>query len=157
MGHPKKQRKKTTNPFRPYYKERIEKEKNIMRDFGLRRKSEIRVAESHIRNFRRRARELQAVRDEKKEKALFDKLLKLGLIDSKARLEDILEIQLEHILSRRLQTIVHKKGHANTVKHARQLIVHGHVLVNDKKLVWPGYFVTTDKEKNISVEKGVVK
>ena len=41
MGHPKKQKKKYERPRKPYDKVRIEKEKNILHEFGLRRKKEI--------------------------------------------------------------------------------------------------------------------
>ena len=40
MGHPKKQRKKYENPKKPFDKARIETEKKIKKDFGLRRKHE---------------------------------------------------------------------------------------------------------------------
>ncbi len=147
MGHPKKQRKKSSKPFRPYDKERIEREKRIMKEFGIRRKQELRRAEALLRDFRRRARKLQAVSDEKKKQALFEKLSIMGL--SSGSLEDILEIRLEHILSRRLQTVVYKKGLARTPKHARQLIVHGHVAIAGRRSRWPGYLVTVSEENEI--------
>lgn len=156
MGHPKHQRKKSSRPRRPYDKERIEREKKIIKEFGLRRKQEIRKAESILRNFRRRARSLQAKPDEEKEKILFEKLEKLGLIDNK-KLEDVLEIQLHDILSRRLQTIVHKKGLANTISQARQRIVHGHVMIFGRRMNYPGAYVTKEDENNITVDEKVKK
>ena len=150
MGHPKKQRKKYESPKKLWNKKRIETDKKTLEDFGLRRKHEIWRAESILRDFRRRARELQASQDEEKKKALFDKLNKLGLRTSK--LDDVLSFRLEDILSRRLQTYVYKKGLANTQKHARQLIVHGHILVNDRKMKWPSYLVRSSDEQNISLD-----
>jgi len=149
MGHPKKQRKKYETPKKPWDSKTIEKEKKILEEFGLRRKHEIWRAESVLREFRRRARELQAKKDEKREKEMFEKLNKMGLRCS--RLDDILSIRLEDMLSRRLQTIVYKKGLANTPRHARQLIVHGHVLVNERKVRWPSYTVSEGEEESISL------
>ena len=147
MGHPKKQRRKYERPKRPYDKERIEKEKALLKEFGLRRKNEIWRAESILRNFRRRARDLQAKEDEKKTKELMGKLGVLGLLSEKSGLEDVLGLKIEDVLSRRLQTLVHKKG--VTAKHARQLIVHGHVKIDDRKARWPSYLVPVKMESKI--------
>src|SRR3990172_2109837 len=149
MGHPKKQRKKYSRPMKPYDKVRIEKEKKIKQEYGLRRKKEIWRAEAIIREFRRRARELQARHDERKEKELIDKLNKLGIRCSS--LDDVLGTTLDKILARRLQTIVFKKGLANTPRQARQLIIHGHILVDSRKIRWPSYIVENGKEDSISI------
>ncbi|MEM7819716.1 MAG: 30S ribosomal protein S4 [Candidatus Aenigmatarchaeota archaeon] len=155
MGHPKKQRKKYESPKKPYDKSRIESEKKIKQIFGLRRKHEIWRAEGILRNFRRRARELQAIHDETAKKMLFEKLRSIGLPCSS--LEDVLELKLEDILSRRLQTIIHKKGFANSIKHARQLIVHGHVYVAGKRIVWPSYIVKKNEEDKITLNPKIIK
>ena len=153
MGHPKKQKRKYEKPKRPFDKERIEREKKLKRDYSLRRKKEILRTESILRNFRRRARSLQAEPDEEKEKELLEKLNKLGLSCSK--LEDVLSIRLEDILSRRLQNMVYKKGLATNTKEARQFIVHGHVLVKNKKVFWPGYLVPTRLEDMIELKSKI--
>ena len=140
-------------PKRPYDKERITKEKKILKEFGLRRKKEVWRAESLLRNFRRRAQSLLARSDDQKQKELFDRLNKLGLKVEK--LDDVLILDLEHILARRLQTIVYKKGLAKTIKEARQLIVHRHVIVDDRKIWYPSYLVTAEKEANISLDEGM--
>ena len=149
MGQPKKFKKKYARPKKPYDKERIDNERKILNEFGLRRKKEIWRAESIVRDYRRRARELQAKRNELAEKELITRLNRLG-IDCK-RLDDVLQINLDDILSRRLQTLVFKKGMANSMKHSRQLIVHGHVIVNNKKVYWPSYIVEKDVEEKISL------
>ncbi|MFH0832635.1 MAG: 30S ribosomal protein S4 [Candidatus Aenigmatarchaeota archaeon] len=149
MGHPKMQRKKYETPFKPYYKDRIEREKKLLAEFGLRRKHEIQRAESILRDFRRRARELLAKKNDKKEKELFDKVNKYGFNCSK--LEDILGLNIENILSRRLQTIIFKKNFASTSKHARQMIVHGHVIVDDRRISWPSFLVPTELEAKIQL------
>ena len=150
MGQPKRFRKKYERPKKPFDKARIETEKKVKENFGLRRKKEIWRAEGIVRDFRRRARALQAKRNEGDEKALIDKINKLG-IPSK-QLDDVLQIGLDDILSRRLQTIIFKKGLANSMKHARQLIVHGHVTVSEKKVSWPSYIVEKDDEDKIALD-----
>lgn len=152
MGQPKRQRKKYSRPKEPFDKDRIDREKEILKAYGLKRKHEIQRAEAILRNFRRRARDLQATHDEKKKKELFEKLNRMGLIDRDAKLKDVLGINLDSILSRRLQTILHKKALANSVKQARQLIVHGHVIVNQRKIVWPSYLVPAELEDKIEIK-----
>ncbi|HLD39169.1 MAG TPA: 30S ribosomal protein S4 [archaeon] len=150
MGQPKRFRKKYARPKKPFDKARIETEKKTKENFGLRRKKEIWRAEGIVRDFRRRARALQAKGNEKDEKALIDKINKLGIFAK--RLDDVLQIGLDDILSRRLQTIIFKKGLANSMKHARQLIVHGHVTVSEKKVSWPSYIVEKDDEDKIALD-----
>ena len=70
----KRQQKKYEKPLRPWDKGRIETEKKLKQDYGLRRKKEIWRAESILRNYRRLARNLAAKRDKPKEKILLDKL-----------------------------------------------------------------------------------
>ena len=149
MGQPKKFKKKYARPKKPYDKERIDNERKILNDFGLRRKKEIWRAESIVRDYRRRARELQAKRNELAEKELITRLNRLGI--QCKRLDDVLQINLDDILSRRLQTLVFKKGMANSMRHSRQLIVHGHVIVDNKKMYWPSYIVEKDAEEKISL------
>ncbi|HLD49406.1 MAG TPA: 30S ribosomal protein S4 [archaeon] len=153
MGHPKKQKKKYERPRKPYDKVRIEKEKNILHEFGLRRKKEIWRAEAILRNYRRRARELQAQKDEKKEKEMFEKLKKMGLVNDDANIEDVLGLTLHDLLSRRLQTIIYKKGMAFTPKQARQLIAHGHIRLEGRKVNYPSYLVKKGEEDLIEIEQ----
>lgn len=149
MGQPKKFRKKYARPKKPYDKARIESERKVKENFGLRRKKEIWRAEGIVRNFRRRARDLQAKPNQQAEKELLERLNKLGIHVKK--LDDVLQIGLDEILSRRLQTIIFKKGLANSMKHSRQLIVHGHVMIDDRKIFWPSYIVEKNSEGKISL------
>ena len=48
---------------------------------------------------------------------------------------------LLRLLERRLDNMVHRFGFAPSVLSARQLVVHGHVVVNDKKVDRPSYRV----------------
>lgn len=149
----KKQRRKFEKPLKPYDKVRIEKEKEILKKYGLRRKKEIWRAESILRNFRRRARRLVAEKNKEKEKEILKKLEKLGLVNKNADLDDVLALEVENILERRLQTLVHKKGLSNTLKHARQSIVHGYITVNNRRVRWPSMIINIEQESRISLKR----
>lgn len=143
-------KKKYKRPLRPFDKERMEVERELMKKYGLRRKREIWRAEEILRKFRRMARKLAAEPDEKRKKELFGKLERYGILSPKT-LDDILSLTVEDILKRRLQTILYLKGLARTPKHARQLIVHGHVSINGRKVTFPSYLVPKEEEDKISV------
>lgn len=147
----KRQRKKYERPRRPWDKERILKEKTLLKTFGLRRKKEIWITEALLRKYRRMARELAAKKDKEKERILIKKLIKLGLLEEGAGLDDVLSLTPENILERRLQTIVFRKGLANTPKQARQFIVHGKILLNNRKITYPSYLVTKEEEDKINI------
>ncbi len=155
MGDPRKKRKKYEKPLRPWDKKRIEEELELIRRYGLRRKNEIYRTESILRSFRRHARNLAANKNEKQEKELIEKLNNLGLIEKDSTLDDVLELKLEDILERRLQTMLFKKGLVKTPKQARQFIVHGHVKVDKVKIKWPSYILPKKFEKNIKINIGV--
>jgi len=150
----RKIKKKFKRPRMPWDKQRIEKENVLMKTFGLRRKHEVWKAESILRSFRRRARELAASGDRTQEKILLEKLCKMGLLGKNASLDDVLSLTIENILDRRLQTIVFKKNLANTPKQARQLITHGHIVVDGRKTVYPSFIVPVELEDKISYYRG---
>lgn len=150
----RKLRKKFKRPKRPWDSSRIGEEAKLLREFGLRRKREIRKAEAIVREFRRRARNLIAVKDEGKTKILLDKLVGLGLIEKGQGLDQVLTLGVNNVLNRRLQTLVFKKGFAPSVNEARQMIAHGHVLVGGRRMKFASYMVPAEKEKLISTEGG---
>ena len=154
----KRQQKKYERPLRPWDKPRIEAEKKVKQDYGLRRKREIWKAQAILRNYRRLARELRAQKGKENEKILIEKLHKLGLIHANANLDDVLALNLQNILDRRLQTIVQRKGLASTPKQARQYIVHGHIAVEGKRLRFPSTLIRKDLEEKIHFyEKSKIK
>jgi len=150
----RKIKKKLKKPRRPWDKERMKEESMLMKTYGLRRKREIWKTESILRSFRRRARELAAKKDKVQEKVLLEKLDKMGLLSESVSLDDVLGLSLENILERRLQTLTLRKNLANTPKHARQLITHGHIAVDGRRIIYPGFLVPRDLENKISVYEG---
>ncbi len=153
MGDPRKTRKKYSTPSHPWQAERIEKEKVIFRDYGLKNKKEIWRTISMLKRFKSQVKDLisrSGAQAEKEEKQLRDKMMRMGLISEGAKLEDILDLNVDAIMERRLQTQVQKKGFAKTAKQARQFIVHGHVTVGDKKVTVPSYLLLAGEENQIA-------
>ncbi|MEK6812848.1 MAG: 30S ribosomal protein S4 [Nanoarchaeota archaeon] len=148
----KRQRRKYETPTKPFDKQRLEREREILKNFGLRRKTELWKEEALLRNYRRLARELAASRNVGKEKILIDKLVKMGMLGDGATLDDVLGLTIEKLLERRLTTLVFRKGFANSVKHARQLVTHGHVIIKGRKISYPSYLVTKNEENQIQVD-----
>jgi small subunit ribosomal protein S4 len=69
------------------------------------------------------------------------------------------------LLERRLDNVVYRLGFAPTLLSARQLVTHGHIRVNDRKVSIPSYLVRereeislTEKSKKMAlVEEGIAK
>ncbi len=79
------------------------------------------------------------------------RLARLGLLPMEgATLDDVLSLKMEDVLGRRFQTVAYLRGLSNTVKQARQLIVHGHIAIGDRKVTIPGYLVKKDEEEGIT-------
>jgi small subunit ribosomal protein S4 len=153
MGDPKRLRRAYSKPRKSFQKERLVKEGEIKETYGLKNKKEFYRAESIIRSKRATARKLLALDLEtrlKREKELLESLKKQGILQGEPILDDVLELTPEALLERRLQTIVWRKGLANTPKQSRQFITHGHIAVNGNKINIPSYIVSIDDEKNIS-------
>ncbi len=153
MGDPKKPRKKWEGPSHPWRKEILEQELELMGRYGLRNKRELWIAKTVLRRMRGKARRLLALSPEERERRgrpLIRKLYKMGLLPSEdATLDDILSLTVDDVLERRLQTIVYKKGLATSTYHARQLIVHGHIAINGRRIKSPGHLVSREEEDKI--------
>jgi len=157
VGDPKKPRKKWQGPKHPWIKERLLKEIELVGRYGLKNKKELWRAETMARKLRHRARALLALpEDERREamRALLDRLYALGLVEKDATLDDILGLTAANILERRLQTIVYKKGLAQTMHQARQLIVHGHIAIAGRRVTSPGYLVKREEEDLVDYAPG---
>ena len=157
MGDPRKPRRKWEGPRHPWIKERLLKEIELVGRYGLKNKRELWIAETLARKFRHRARAILGLPEHLREaefKALISKLSKLGLVDEKATLDTILGLTAEHVLERRLQTIVYRKGLARTIHEARQLIAHGHIAIGARRVTSPGYLVSVDEEPLVTYSPG---
>ena len=78
-------------------------------------------------------------------------LSRIGLVEKSATLDDVLNLEINDLLARRLQTIVFKKFFFKTPYQARQAISHGHVLIGDRVINRPSYVVKVDEEDRIKL------
>ncbi len=159
MGDPKRHRKKYVTPPHPWDKARLEKEAQLVIKYGLRNKRELWRFQNILRKYRRVARDLlgkinlpgkEGEYARAKARAVIKKLARIGVLDENATLDDILNLTVEDFLERRLQTIVYRMGLARTIKQARQLIVHGHIAIDGRRVTAPSYIVEKDEESKIS-------
>jgi small subunit ribosomal protein S4 len=153
MGDPKKSRKRWQGPRHPWKKDNLIKELSLVGKFGLRNKRELWRSNSVLKSYRKQAGAILALDESErvlKEKDLINKLSKLGLLNEGAVLDSILGLSVEDILERRLQTILIKNNKATTPYQARQMIVHGHVRIGNRRISSPSYLVSRVEESQIS-------
>jgi small subunit ribosomal protein S4 len=154
LGDPKKARKQYSRPRSPWRADQLAQELYLLGTFGLRNKRELWRAQTQLSSVRKQARTLLAATEAvrlREEKKLLDSLKRRGLVGEAASLDDILSLTVEDVLSRRLQTMVFKKGMALSPLHSRQLIVHGHVTVGDRVITIPGYEVGSQEEGGVKL------
>jgi small subunit ribosomal protein S4 len=160
MGDPKRKRKQYTKPFRPWDKTRLDEERELKKKYGLRNKRELWRIEEFLRKKRKNARTLLALEPEERahrEHELLGSLRKYGVLGSTAGLDDVLALTSETFLERRLETVVMRKGLANTAKQARQFVVHGHISINGQKVSAPSYLVLASEEDKLGYFKKVLQ
>ena len=152
MGDPKTPRRIWKKPKRPLNYNLMMDELKTLGTFGLKTKKELWKARTKLSKLRHQARSLLALRQEirkEKEPVLINSLSKIGLVDKNSTLDAVLNLQVTDLLSRRLQTIVQRKLYFKTPYHARQAIVHGHIMIGDRIITIPSYVVKIDEEPKI--------
>ena len=152
MGDPKTSRKVWRKPKRPLNYDLIMDELKTLGTFGLKTKRELWKTQTELSRVRLQARSLLALRQEdreKKEPVLIQSLSKIGLVGQDSTLDDVLNLQVNDLLSRRLQTITQRKLFFKTPYQARQAIVHGHIMIGDNIVTIPSYIVKSEEEEKI--------
>lgn len=159
MGQPKFNRRKYDTPSHPWQGDRIKAENEVKAKFGLKSKTELWKAQTKLRDLRGQARHLisatrnpsdtQAAREAK---LLLTRLQRQGFLGDNAGLNEVLGMDLERILNRRLQTQVYLKGLARTPNQARQFVSHGCILIGDRRVTVPSYIVTKAEEEMIVID-----
>ena len=152
MGDPKYPRKVWRKPKRPLNYELKMDELQTLGTFGLRTKRELWKAHTELSRVRQQARSLLALTQEaraEKEPILLKSLSRIGLVSENASLDDVLNLKPTDLLARRLQTIVSKKLGFKTPYQARQAVIHGHIMVGDRKVDIPSYTVTVEEEDSV--------
>lgn len=152
MGDPKKQRKKYDTPRFPWRKDILQEELKLLGQYGLRNKHELWRHKTLLSKTRGIARSLIGKTPEeraKMENELLARLKKLGVLPETAVLDNVLDLNIEDILERRLQTIVFRKNLSKTIYQARQLITHGHITIGNRRVTVPSYLVSKEEEAQI--------
>jgi small subunit ribosomal protein S4 len=157
MGYPGKKRKSYDTPKHPWQAARMATEVELLKKYGLRNKKEVWKVQSMLRRYRGDARRLLAESAESeltghlKTEAdqILAKLMRYGILKQDSNVDDILALQTDSILERRLQTQVHRLGLARTARQARQFITHGHIAINGKKVTVPSKFISKEEEMAI--------
>jgi len=153
MGDPKKKHKTYSPPKRPWDSDRLMEEIKTLGAYGLRNKRELWKARTELSTIRGRARDLLSldpVEREIRERELIARLANRGLVMENGRLEDALTLTIEALLERRLQTYIFRRGMVQSLHQARQLIAHGHIEINGRKVKAPSYQVRIDDEKSLN-------
>jgi small subunit ribosomal protein S4 len=155
MSSQKFPRKQYETPMHPWKESRIKTEREMIKKYGLKNHKEVWKAKTYLGKHREQARELLAKlgtaspQAKKESDQLLLHLSRMGIVAMGASLDDVLALDTESVLSRRLQTIVYLKGFSSTPYQARQLISHGHVAVSGRKVTIPSYMVAKDEEGQI--------
>ena len=152
MGDPKKQRKKYETPRFRWRKDILQEELKLIGQYGLRNKHELWRHKTTLSTARGIARSLigkPAEERTKIENELLTRLKKQGILAETSALDNVLDLSIEDILERRLQTIVFRKGLTRTIFQARQLITHGHITIGNRRATVPSYTVAKAEEDQV--------
>ena len=155
MGHPKKLKKRYSSPSHPWQKSRIDEEKELTKNYGFKNKKEIWKMNSLLAKFKSQAKQLSADTSEQAKKEtqqLFQKLKSLGLLEEESY-DAVLEITLEQLVQRRLQSLLVARRLARSPRQARQFISHGHVLVNGKVITSPSHLIRVEEENTVGFKE----
>jgi len=145
-------------PNHPFQGERIAEETGLVGKYGLKNKEELWRAQSRLRQYRREARKLigAAAGDtdvaEREGEEFVTRLKRIGALNEGDSLDDVLALDVTDLLERRLQTVVYRKGYANTTQQARQFVTHGHITVNGSRVHVPSYTVDVAEEGGIEFD-----
>ncbi|MGQ0605704.1 MAG: 30S ribosomal protein S4 [Candidatus Nitrosotenuis sp.] len=154
MGDPKYPSRVWRKPKRPLNYDFMMEDLNTLGTYGLKNKRELWKARTELSRVRHQARSLLALRQEvreQKEPVLMKSLARIGLVKEEATLDDVLNLEVNNLLDRRLQTIVQRKFTFKTPYQARQAIVHGHITIGDRVITVPSYIVNVKEEGSIEL------
>ena len=154
MGDTKNFRREWKKPKRPFNFDLKMEELKILGTFGLKTKRELWKARTELSRVRNQARSLLALRQDvrdREEPILLNSLSRIGLVEQNATLDDVLNLEIDDLLSRRLQTVIMKKFYFKTPYQARQAISHGHIMIGDRIVNIPSYVVKVDEEDKVKL------
>ncbi|MBI2151286.1 30S ribosomal protein S4 [Candidatus Woesearchaeota archaeon] len=152
MGDTRKFKKKYQTPLHPWNRKSIEDEKVLVKEYGLGKKKELHIAISFLKKYKDIAKKLIADRTAQgavEKEQMMSKLIRLGLLSSGAKLDNVLGLELKDVLERRIQSRLYRRSLARSMKQARQFIVHGHVAIGNKTITSPSYMLSLVEESSL--------
>ncbi len=126
----------------------MKEENGLIKKYGLKSRREVWRADFAIGTIRNIAKRLITAPENEKE-IFLEKQRRKGF--AVANIAEVLSLNKEDLLKRRLQSILVSKKLAETHKQARQLITHKHVLLNGHKIDSPSHLTTVDEESSLEL------
>lgn len=142
-----------SRPRKAFQSARIKEENELQKKYALKNKKEVWKTQAKVDYFRHRAKDLANAEPEEQE-LFFAKLRALGL--NTKTTADVLGLQIESLLSRRLPTILVAKKLATTPQQARQMVSHKRVMIEGRAVNIPSYIVPVAEESKITLKPGAM-
>jgi small subunit ribosomal protein S9e len=127
----------------------------LLGEYGLKNKREIWRVNLQVAKMRKAARELLTL-DEHDPRRIFEgaallrRLHSYGILpENQKQLDYVLQLTVNNILERRLQTLVFKLGFAKSVHQARVIIKQRHIRVGKQLVDIPSFLVRTENQNLI--------
>jgi len=158
MGDPRRFKNKFERPKKLWDVDRIQHDKALKVEYGLKNMSELWRSTAELKKYRREARRLLSLTEEERRddaKKILKKLARRGIMKEGSVIDDVLSLEVRSVLERRLQTIVMRKGMARTMPQARQLITHGFIGIEGRSITRPGYMVSLEEEAAIAYTRSI--
>ncbi len=153
MGSSKRLRKKFENPKKLWDETRLKEERELVDFYGLKNMRELWKAQTILRKIRRDARRLLSGKGTnltERADRLITRCKKYFINKSDLKIEDILGLKVTDLLERRLQTIVWRKHFGVTPNMSRQIVIHGHIAIDEEKVNIPSYLVSFSEESKLN-------
>jgi small subunit ribosomal protein S4 len=146
---PKRAKKIYARPRKLYDIALMKEEQGLIKKYGLKNRREVWKADFAIGKVRDIAKKLITASDKNKSEFIARQVEKGFEVSNIA---DVLGLNKENYLKRRLQSIVVTKGFAKTHNQARQLIVHKHISIDGHKIDSPAHLTTLKEEAAIEID-----
>jgi small subunit ribosomal protein S4 len=145
---PRREAKRYQKPRKIFDAALIKEENNLINRYGLKNRREVWKAAYTIGKIRDIAKKLITATSEEQEKFVARQRAK-GFDVTK--IADVLALNKEDSLKRRLQSIIVSKKLAKTHKQARQLITHKHISIKGHIINSPSHLTTLEEESEITL------
>ena len=152
--------KTSSNPKRPYEKERLDSELLLIGEFGLKNKREVWRVQYILTRIRRAARDLLTLEEKDPRrifegKALINRMMRIGVLTKEQnQLDYVLGLTTKQFLERRLQTIVRNDRNAQSIHQARTLIFQKKIALSKglrRQIInIPSFIVRVENQGNIT-------